>query len=152
MSQTIDPFAFAKQLFQQSGVPGFAMPPLSEDEIDRKLNELRQVEQWLTLNLNVLKGQMQALEAQKNLVKGFAEAQAAFTQAVKPAAAAAPAAPIVPPEAMMNPAKWMEALQQHMQPFVEAAQKNMAQQATKSAPVKPAAKPAPRRKKPTGSA
>ena len=119
MTTAADPFAFVKNLFAQSGVPGFAVPPMSEDEIDKKLAELKQVENWLTLNLNVLKGQMQALEGQRALVKNFTQAAAAFAQA---GAAPAEAKPVIPPEAMMNPAKWLEAMQAHMQPFVQAAQ------------------------------
>lgn len=136
MTAAADPFAFVKNLFAQSGVPGFAVPPMSEDEIDKKLAELKQVENWLTLNLNVLKGQMQALEGQRALVKNFTQAAAAFAQA---GAAPAEAKPVIPPEAMMNPAKWLEAMQAHMQPFVQAAQKASA------APV--SAKPAPVTKK-----
>ena len=141
MTAAADPFAFVKNLFAQSGVPGFAVPPMSEDEIDKKLAELKQVENWLTLNLNVLKGQMQALEGQRALVKNFTQAAAAFAQAGAAQAGAAPAEakPVIPPEAMMNPAKWLEAMQAHMQPFVQAAQKASA------APV--SAKPAPVTKK-----
>ena len=146
MTAAADPFAFVKNLFAQSGVPGFAVPPMSEDEIDKKLAELKQVENWLTLNLNVLKGQMQALEGQRALVKNFTQAAAAFAQAgaaqagaAQAGAAPAEAKPVIPPEAMMNPAKWLEAMQAHMQPFVQAAQKASA------APV--SAKPAPVTKK-----
>ena len=139
MTDAADPFAFVKNLFAQSGVPGFAVPPMSEDEIERKLTELKQVENWLTLNLNVLKGQMQALEGQRALVKNFKQAAAAFAQAgaaAAPTPAAAAGKPLLPPEAMMNPAKWMEAMQAHMQPFVQAAQKASA------VPPKPAPAPA----------
>ena len=62
-----DPFAMFRQ-FWQSAAPSSAqpfMPPLTEEEIDRKMAELRVVEGWLTMNLGMLSMQIKALEMQK---------------------------------------------------------------------------------------
>lgn len=42
------------------------IPGLDADEIDRRLRDLRAVEQWLSMNLNMLRGTIQALEMQRD--------------------------------------------------------------------------------------
>ena len=61
-----DPFALFRQLWQNAG-PAMQpfMPPLNEEEIERKLNELKVIEGWLNFNLSMLTMQMKALEVQK---------------------------------------------------------------------------------------
>ena len=62
-----DPFAMMRQLWQ-AATPASAqafMPPMNEDEIDRKLAELHVVEGWLTMSLGMLSMQVKALEMQK---------------------------------------------------------------------------------------
>lgn len=62
-----DPFAMFRQ-FWQTATPASAqpfLPPMSEEEIDRKLAELRVVEGWLTMNLGMLSMQMKTLEMQR---------------------------------------------------------------------------------------
>lgn len=62
-----DPFALFRQLMQSATPPGAQpfLPPMSEEEIERKLAELRVVEGWLTMNLGVLSMQIKTLEMQK---------------------------------------------------------------------------------------
>ncbi|KIA79824.1 MULTISPECIES: PhaM family polyhydroxyalkanoate granule multifunctional regulatory protein [Chromobacterium] len=62
-----DPFALFRQFWQQATPPGMQafLPPMSEEEIDRKLAELRVVEGWLTMNLGVLSMQIKTLEMQR---------------------------------------------------------------------------------------
>lgn len=45
-------------------IPGMVMPSLSVDEINKKITDLKAVESWLTLNMNMLRGTIQALEVQ----------------------------------------------------------------------------------------
>ncbi|MBJ7379626.1 MAG: hypothetical protein JHC80_02630 [Polynucleobacter sp.] len=49
------------------GVPGFnnAMPSFNVDEIEKRIKDLKSVESWLTLNLNVLHSTIQGLEVQR---------------------------------------------------------------------------------------
>ena len=62
-----DPFAMFRQLWQNATPPAAQpfMPPMTEADIERKINELRVVESWLTMNLGMLSMQIKALEMQK---------------------------------------------------------------------------------------
>jgi len=53
-----------RKLWSGMGVPGMAAPSLSVDEINKKIADLKTVESWLTLNMNMLRGTIQALEVQ----------------------------------------------------------------------------------------
>jgi len=67
MDQPPDPFEFLKSLWGPMGVPlaGVMAPTLVRDELDRRIAELRSVENWLNMNLNVLRMTIQGLEMQK---------------------------------------------------------------------------------------
>jgi hypothetical protein len=45
-------------------VPGMAMPTLSVESVDKHIADLKAVESWMTLNMNMLRGTIQALEVQ----------------------------------------------------------------------------------------
>jgi hypothetical protein len=68
MSETFDPnnpFEYIKKLWGTMGLPGMMPPGTSHEEIDRKIAELKSVETWLTMNLNVLQMSIKGLEVQK---------------------------------------------------------------------------------------
>ena len=67
MDQPPDPFQFLKNLWGPMGLPmaGAMAPTLIQDELDRRIAELRSVENWLNMNLNVLRMTIQGLEMQK---------------------------------------------------------------------------------------
>lgn len=56
------------------------VPPMTLEEIDRRINDLKTVESWLTVNLNMLRGSIQTLEVQRNT----AVALKSFTDALSP--------------------------------------------------------------------
>jgi hypothetical protein len=62
-----DPFELFRRLWGPLGVPlpGMAMPTLDPNEIDKRIAELRSVEGWLAMNLNMVKFSIQGLEVQK---------------------------------------------------------------------------------------
>ena len=62
-----DPFEMFRRLWGPLGVPipGMAMPTLDPDEVEKRIVELRSVEGWLTMNLNMVKFAIQGLEVQK---------------------------------------------------------------------------------------
>ncbi|GGY28601.1 PhaM family polyhydroxyalkanoate granule multifunctional regulatory protein [Paludibacterium paludis] len=62
-----DPFALFRQFWQQAAPPGAQpfLPPMSEEEIERKIAELRVVEGWLAMNMGMLTMQIKTLEVQK---------------------------------------------------------------------------------------
>ena len=62
-----DPFEMFRNLWGPLGVPvpGLAMPTLDPQEVEKRIAELRSVEGWLTMNLNMVKFAIQGLEIQK---------------------------------------------------------------------------------------
>ena len=62
-----DPFELFRRLWGPLGVPlpGMAMPTLDPKEIEKRIAELRSVEGWLSMNLNMVKFSIQGLEVQK---------------------------------------------------------------------------------------
>ena len=46
-------------------LPGMAMPTLDPNEIEKRIAELRSVEGWLGMNLNMVKFAIQGLEVKK---------------------------------------------------------------------------------------
>ena len=62
-----DPFEMFRRLWGPLGVPvpGMAMPTLDPQEIDKRVQELKSVEMWLSMNLNMLRTAIQGLEMQK---------------------------------------------------------------------------------------
>lgn len=59
-----DTLEFVKNMWGGMKVPGVAMPSLSVDDINKQIADLKAVESWLTLNMNMLRGTIQALEVQ----------------------------------------------------------------------------------------
>ena len=62
-----DPFEMYRRLWGSLGVPipGMAMPTLDPAEVEKRITELRSVESWLTMNLNMVKFAVQGLEVQR---------------------------------------------------------------------------------------
>ena len=65
MTDTLD---FVKKMWGNLGVPGMVVPTLSIDEINKKISDLKAVESWLALNMNMLRGTIQALEVQSGTI------------------------------------------------------------------------------------
>jgi hypothetical protein len=93
-----DPLAFVKKLWGDMQLPGMVTPTLSVDELDKQIKDLKTVESWLNVNMNMLKGTIQALEVQratisalKTMGESFAQATATTTPASTPAPAPASA-------------------------------------------------------------
>ncbi len=78
-----DPFEMFRRLWGPLGVPvpGMAMPTMDPQEIDKRIGELKSVEMWLSMNLNMLRMSIQGLEMQK---AGLTAMQQAMTMATPP--------------------------------------------------------------------
>ncbi|HLU01253.1 MAG TPA: PhaM family polyhydroxyalkanoate granule multifunctional regulatory protein [Advenella sp.] len=67
--QSLDMMSKAWQQFaqvQQASNPVFAVPPaLNPEELDKRIQELKSIESWLTMNLSMLSGTIQGLEIQR---------------------------------------------------------------------------------------
>ena len=62
-----DPLEMFRRLWGPLGVPipGVAVPTFDPDEVDKRIAELRSVEAWLNMNLNMIKFSIQGLELQR---------------------------------------------------------------------------------------
>ena len=62
-----DPFEMFRRLWGPLGVPlpGMAMPTLDPEEVDKRITDLKSVEAWLNMNLNMVRFSIQGLEVQK---------------------------------------------------------------------------------------
>jgi len=79
-----DPFEMFRRLWGPLGVPvpGMTMPTLDPNEIDKRISELKSVEAWLALNLNMLRAAIQGLEMQKSGLQQMQGMQQAMQQAM----------------------------------------------------------------------
>ena len=106
-------------------IPGMVMPSLSVEEINKQITDLKAVESWLTVNMNMLHGTIKALEVQSATISTLQSMSANFSSAMQPPAAkpvedaapfhspfarsAAPAAEAAPaPESTPEPAPELE--------------------------------------------
>jgi hypothetical protein len=99
MNSPPDPFEFLKSLWGPMGLPlaGLSNATTAINEVDRRIAELKSVETWLNMNLNVLRMTIQGLEMQK--------AGLAAMQSAAGAASAPPAEPSQQPSEDEGPAK-----------------------------------------------
>jgi hypothetical protein len=91
-----DPFEFLKKLWSPMGLPmpGVVVPLLDPKEIDKRITDLKSVENWLNMNLNVLRMTIQGLEMQRATLLAFQSMQPSSTgesAKVEPASAASAA-------------------------------------------------------------
>jgi hypothetical protein len=62
-----DPFEMYRRLWGNLGVPlpGMAMPTFDPQEVEKRIADLKSVEAWLNMNLNMVKFSIQGLEVQR---------------------------------------------------------------------------------------
>ena len=98
-----DPFEFIKNLWNPMGLPmpGMVAPTLDIEAVEKKIADLKSVENWLNLNLNMLRLSIQGLEMQRNTLAAMKAMQAPPAEGA--AAAAKPAFP--------DPAAWWSMMQ-----------------------------------------
>lgn len=100
MTDTLD---FVKNLWGSMGLPGMnmtgmpmsgmpgmnmtgmVMPTLSVEEINKKITDLKAVESWLGLNMNMLRGTIQALEVQAATIATLQSMGETFAATMNPA-------------------------------------------------------------------
>lgn len=86
-----DPFEFVKMLWGPMGLPlpGLVTPTLNVSEVEKRIAELKSVENWLTLNLNLLKMTIQGMEMQRATLSAMQGMQTAGAEAARSGAEAA---------------------------------------------------------------
>ena len=78
-------FPFTTDASKAAGGFGAAFPGLDVDELEKRIKDLKSVENWLNLNLNILKSTIQGLEVQHATMMALKS----FGDAVSAAGAAA---------------------------------------------------------------
>ncbi len=62
-----DPFEIFRRLWGPLGlpVPGMAMPTMDPKEVEKRVADLKSIEVWLSMNLNMVRFAIQGLEVQR---------------------------------------------------------------------------------------
>ena len=62
-----DPLEFVRGMWSSMGfsLPGMVTPTLDVDELDKRIADMKAVENWLKMNLNMLQMTIQGLEMQR---------------------------------------------------------------------------------------
>lgn len=88
-----DPFELLKKLWSPMGLPLATMAPLLDaNDIEKRIADLKSVESWLGMNLNVLRMTIQGLEMQKATLAAFQAMQPQPEPQAKAGAAPPPSA------------------------------------------------------------
>ena len=143
LSSMFDAVEMMRKTWSGMNVPSSLQPTMDIGEIDRRIADLRVVEQWLQLNQTMLQTTIQTLEIQRNTVaafQAFTKAGAMVASAHAPSAAVSqPAGPAESPSSNTgsradNPsgssiaadqaALWWDFLQQPFRQMTEAANRH----------------------------
>jgi hypothetical protein len=83
MNAMNDTMEFMRNMWGAMKVPGMTMPSLSPEEIDKQITDLKAVESWLQLNMNMLRSSIQALEMQSATLSTLQTMGDNFAQTMK---------------------------------------------------------------------
>lgn len=87
---------FMKKMWEQvpgnAAVPGFLLPTLDLEELDRRISDLRAAESWLEVNFNLLRATIQGLEVQRHTIAAI-RSLGAGTETLQPSRAGQPPTP-----------------------------------------------------------
>ena len=96
LGQMFDGIDSVKRAWSMFNAPSALVPTLDVDELDKRIADLKAVEQWLNLNVSMLRGTIQGLEIQRGTLAAVKAFGASFNSAMPggagQSAAAAPAA------------------------------------------------------------
>jgi hypothetical protein len=84
-------------------LPSMMVPTLDVGELDKRIADLRAVEQWLALNASMLRASIQALEVQRNTIATLKTLSGAMMMPATMAGAPPPAPAATPPPAAQAP-------------------------------------------------
>lgn len=85
-----DTLELVKKMWGGMGVPGLTVPTLSAEEINKKITDLKTVESWLTMNMNMLRATIQTLEVQSGTIAVLQSMSVAMGGGAQPKENAAP--------------------------------------------------------------
>ncbi|MET3118229.1 hypothetical protein AAKU64_002460 [Undibacterium sp. GrIS 1.8] len=87
MASMNDSLSFVKNLWGGMHIPGMVTPTVSIDDLDKKIKDLKTVESWLTVNMNMLRGTIQALEVQRATIAALNSLSESFANTMSAASA-----------------------------------------------------------------
>jgi hypothetical protein len=125
-----DALEMTRQAWLNMAAPAGLAPAFDPEELERRLKDMRAVEQWLSMNLNMLRGTIQALETQHATLLALQSLGQSAPQAKAAGKAGAPA---------LDPAALWQQLQEQFQRVALGALGSGA--AKPAAPDKPAGRP-----------
>jgi hypothetical protein len=143
-----------------------AMPSMSPDDLNKQIADLKAVESWLQMNMNMLRGTIQTLEVQSATLTALHSMSESFAKASGPSASAAQSSPkestsaqghgngpaeAIPSPAefaahLSNPAAWWNVVQQNFSQAVNQAMTPEKKTTEKAEPTEK--KRVPRKRKP----
>ncbi|MFM1990704.1 MAG: hypothetical protein RJA99_3661 [Pseudomonadota bacterium] len=103
IGQMLDSVEFVKRAWSTLNIPSQMVPTVDIDELDKRIADLKAVEQWLNVNLSMLHGTIQGLEIQRGTLAAVKAFGASFGALAPQAAAPAPA-PSRPKPTLRTPA------------------------------------------------
>lgn len=93
MPGVTDTLEFVKNLWGSMQIPGAGLPgmsglsgmapPMSTEDLDKRIADLKAVESWLNLNLTMLRGSIQALEVQRGTLMTLKTMGASMAEAMR---------------------------------------------------------------------
>jgi len=87
LGQMFDGIDSVKRAWSMFNAPSALIPTLDVDELDKRIADLKAVEQWLNLNVNMLRGTIQGLEIQRGTLAAVKAFGASFGGAAPSGAA-----------------------------------------------------------------
>ncbi|MEI7446726.1 MAG: PhaM family polyhydroxyalkanoate granule multifunctional regulatory protein [Burkholderiales bacterium] len=93
IGQVLDSVEFVKRAWSTLSLPSQLVPTVDIDELDKRIADLKAVEQWLNVNLSMLHGTIQGLEIQRGTLAAVKAFGASLGSLTPQAPAAAPARP-----------------------------------------------------------
>lgn len=101
IGQVLDSVEFVKRAWGGLNLPSTLVPTVDIDELDKRIADLKAVEQWLNMNLSMLHGTIQGLEIQRGTLAAVKAFGASFGNLAQQGAAPAP--PPAPPRSAARP-------------------------------------------------
>lgn len=89
LGQMFDGIDSVKRAWSMFNAPSALVPTLDVDELDKRIADLKAVEQWLNLNVSMLRGTIQGLEIQRGTLAAVKAFGSSFTSAMPGGAARA---------------------------------------------------------------
>ena len=76
-----DTLEFVRNMWGAMKIPGMAMPSMSPDDINKQITDLKAVESWLQMNMNMLRTTIQTLEVQSATLSAIQTMGQSFSHA-----------------------------------------------------------------------